>query len=164
MRVNLEEDEHIIATLPKIWGIALGLMGFFNKSKEGILVLTNKNIMFIPQYLYVSPKEREKYFGGDKAKVTQLVGYSETQLDEDISEKPKSWIIPLKSVIDVESVRMRKVNFLRVKFSNSGKKKAYDFVIAKSVTNYPQRQPLIFSDLDWGAWIDLIKLYLKNPL
>jgi hypothetical protein len=160
MRINLQEDEHLVATLPKVWGIELGLMGFFKKSKEGILVLTNKNIIFIPQYLFVSPKERERYFGEDKARVAQLVGYSETQLDEDISNHPQSWMIPLKSVIDVESVSIRKVNFLRIRFSTDGKKKACDFGIAKSVTNYPQRQPLAFYNLDWSAWIKLIKSYM----
>ncbi|HWY33428.1 MAG TPA: hypothetical protein VNX68_02205, partial [Nitrosopumilaceae archaeon] len=79
MRVNLEEDEHMVAALPKIWAIVPGLRGFFNKSKEGILVKTNKNLIFVPRYLYVSPKEREKYFGEDKVKVTQLWDYSETQ-------------------------------------------------------------------------------------
>jgi len=143
MRVNLEEDEHVIAALPKIWAIVLGLMGFFNKSKEGILVLTNKNLIFVPRYLYVSPKEREKYFGEDKVKVTQLWDYSETQLDEDISENSKSWTMPLESIIDVTQITLRKVNFMRIKFSSNGKEKTYDFGIAKSVTNYPIRQPLL---------------------
>jgi hypothetical protein len=157
MRVNLEEDEHIIAALPKIWPIALGLMGFFNKSKEGILVLTNKNLIFVPRYLYVSPKEREKYFGEDKAKVIQLWDYSEIQLDEDISENSKSWILSLESIIDVTQITLRKVNFMRIKFSKDGKEKRYDFGIAKSVTNYPIRQPLLFYNIDWTAWIDLLK-------
>src|SRR5437763_890291 len=93
MRVNLEEDEYVIAALPKIWAIVLGLRGFFNKNKEGILALTNKNLIFVPRYLYVSPKERQKYFGENIVKVTQLWDYSETQLDEDISENTKSWIM-----------------------------------------------------------------------
>ncbi|TLX83294.1 MAG: hypothetical protein E6L00_01195 [Thaumarchaeota archaeon] len=157
MRVNLEEDEHVIAALPKIWAIVLGLMGFFNKSKEGILVLTNKNLIFVPRYLYVSPKEREKYFGEDKVKVTQLWDYSETQLDEDISENSKSWTMPLESIIDVTQITLRKVNFMRIKFSSNGKEKTYDFGIAKSVTNYPIRQPLLYYNVDWIAWIDLLK-------
>jgi len=157
MRVNLEEDEHVIAALPKIWAIVLGLMGFFNKSKEGILVLTNKNLIFVPRYLYVSPKEREKYFGEDKVKVTHLWDYSETQLDEDISENSKSWTMPLESITDVSQIRLRKVNFMRIKFSSNGKEKTYDFGIAKSVTNYPIRQPLLFYNVDWTAWIDLLK-------
>ncbi len=157
MRVNLEEDEHMIAALPKIWAIVLGLRGFFNKSKEGILVLTNKNLIFVPRYLYVSPKEREKYFGEDKVKVTQLWDYSETQLDEDISENPKSWIMPLDAIIEVSQITLRKVNFMRIKFSKDGKEKRYDFVIAKSVTNYPIRQPLLYYNVDWTAWMDLLK-------
>ncbi|TLX68643.1 MAG: hypothetical protein E6L02_00245 [Thaumarchaeota archaeon] len=157
MRVNLEEDEHVIAALPKIWAIVLGLMGFFNKSKEGILVLTNKNLIFVPRYLYVLQKEREKYFGEDKVKVTQLWDYSETQLDEDISENSKSWTMPLESIIDVTQITLRKVNFMRIKFSSNGKEKTYDFGIAKSVTNYPIRQPLLFYNVDWIAWIDLLK-------
>ena len=60
MRVNIDLDEHIVATLPKIWGYELGFMGFFNKSKEGILALTNKQIIFIPEWVFVTPKERNK--------------------------------------------------------------------------------------------------------
>ena len=157
MRVNLEEDEHMIAALPKIWAIVPGLRGFFNKSKEGILVKTNKNLIFVPRYLYVSPKEREKYFGEDKVKVTQLWDYSETQLDEDISQNTKSWIMPLEAIIDVSQITLRKVNFMRIKFSKDGKEKMYDFVIAKSVTNYPIRQPLLYYSVDWTAWMDLLK-------
>ena len=157
MRVNLEDDEHMVAALPKIWAIALGLMGFFNKNKEGILVLTNKNLIFVSRYLYVSPKEREKYFGEDKVKVAHLWDYSETQLDEDISENSKSWIVPLESIIDIAQVTLRKVNFMRIKFSSNGKEKSYDLGVAKSVTNYPIRQPLLFYNVDWTAWIDLLK-------
>ena len=160
MRVNLEEDEHIIAALTKTWAIALGLMGIFNKSKEGILALTNKNLIFVPRYLYVSPKEREKYFGEDKVKVTQLWDYSETQLDEDISENSKSWILSLESIIDATQVTLRKVNFMRIKSSSNKKEKSYDFGIAKSVTNYPIRQPLLYYSVDWTAWIDLLKLHI----
>jgi len=157
MRVNLDEDEHMVAALPKIWAIATGLMGFFNKSKEGILVLTNKNLIFVSRYLYVSPKEREKYFGEDKVKVTQLWDYSETQLDEDISENSKSWMMPLESIIAVTQITLRKVNFMRIKFTINDKEKVYDFGITKSVTNYPIRQPLLFYNVDWTAWIDLLK-------
>ena len=160
MRVNLGEDEHMVAALPKIWAIAVGLMGFFNKSKEGILALTNKNLIFVPRYLYVSPKEREKYFGEDKAKVIQLWDYSEIQLDEDISENSKSWILSLESIIDVTQITLRKVNFMRIKFTVNRKEKIYDFGIAKSVTNYPIRQPLLFYNVDWTAWIDLLKSHI----
>lgn len=161
MRVNLEDDEYIIACLPKIWGIALGLMGFFHKSKEGVLALTNKNIIFAPRYMYITSKEREKYFGEDKARVTKIARYSEADLDEDISKNDKSLIIPVKSIIDVQSVTMRKVNFLRMTFKDhNNKEKKYDFGITKSVINYPQRQPLMYYNLDWSLWIDLIKSYL----
>ena len=161
MRINIETDEHIIASLPKIWENELGFMGFFNKSKEGILVLTNKKFIFVPQYVLITPKEREKYFGEDEAKVTQIDNYSESQLDEDISAHPNSLIVPLESIVDVESVKLRKVNFLRIRFkTNNSKTKTYDFGITKSVTNYPIRQPLIFYSIDWTTWVRTIKAYL----
>ena len=90
-------------------------------------------------------------------KVTQLWDYSETQLDEDISQNTKSWIMPLEAIIDVSQITLRKVNFMRIKFSKDGKEKMYDFVIAKSVTNYPIRQPLLYYSVDWTAWMDLLK-------
>ena len=153
----MEEEEQIIASLPKIWGIALGLAGFFHKSKEGVLALTDKNLIFAPHYLYITPKEREKYFGDDKAKVLKLANYSEADLDEDISKNSKSWIIPLQSIIIAESVSSRKVNFLRITFKDEKNKvKKYEFAITKSVINYPQRQPLMYYSLDWTDWVNLI--------
>jgi hypothetical protein len=161
MRVNLDDDESIIASLPKIWGIALGWTGFFHKSKEGVLALTNKNIIFAPRYLFITSKEREKYFGEDKARVAKLTRYSEADLDEDISKNERSLIVPLKSLIDVQSVTIRKVNFLRITFKDhNNKEKKYDFGITKSVINYPQRQPLVYYNLDWSLWISLIKSHL----
>lgn len=161
MRVNLDLDEHIIATLPKIWGNELGFMGFFNKSKEGILVLTNKQIIFIPEWVFITPKERrQKYFSDDQAKVTRIEGFLEAQLDEDISKYSKSLLVPLESVISVDSVTLRKINFLRIKFRPKDKTRTYDFGLAKTLTNYPIRQPLQFYSLDWGAWIKLIKAYM----
>lgn len=159
MRINIDVNEHIVASLPKIWKNELGFAGFFSKSKEGILTLTTRKIVFVPQFVFVSPKDRERYFGDEKAKITKINDYSEIQLDEDISNNPKSLLIPLKSILDVESVNLRNVNFLRIKFTDDGKKKGCDFGITKSVTNYPIRQPLIFSSLDWGEWIHHIKSF-----
>ena len=162
MKENLKAGENIIASLPQIWGIALGLQGFFHKSKEGILVLTNKNLIFVPRYLFITPKEKERFFGDDKARIGKIMDYDEQYLDEDLDENPKSWIIPLDSIIDVKSETARKVNFLRVTFTEKGKQKKYEFGITKTVTNYPYRQPLVFKNLDWGLWIDLIKSHVKN--
>ena len=86
MRVNLDEEEQIIASLPKIWGIALGLAGFFHKSKEGVLALTNRNLIFVPHYLYITPFERDKFFGDDMSTVGKLANNTEVDLVEDISK------------------------------------------------------------------------------
>ena len=163
MRVNIDLDEHIVASLLKIWGNQLGFIGLFKKTKEGILALTNKQIIFIPEWVGVTQKEREKkYFSGDQAKVTRIDGYSEAQLDEDVSKYSKSVLVPLEAVVSVNSVMLRKVNFLRIKFNAKGKTRTYDFGLAKTLTNYPIRQPLQYYSLDWGAWIRLIKAYLPT--
>lgn len=159
MRINIDNDEHIVASLPKVWVNEVGFMGFFRKSKEGVLVLTNKQLIFVPKWVPVTAREREKFFGGDEAKVTVIDHYSESDLDEDISEQSGSLLLSLKSISSVESVKLRKVNFLRVKCAIDGKTKTYDFGIARSVTNYPIRQPLVFYNLDWEAWIRLLKSY-----
>lgn len=161
MRVNLEEEEYIIASLPKLWGIALGLAGFFHKSKEGVLALTNKNVIFVPHYLYITPKERDRYYGDDKVKVGKLAHYSEADLDEDISKNSKSWIIPLSSLMNAESITSRKVNFLRITFKDEKNRvKKYEFGLTRSVINYPQRQPLMYYSVDWTEWVNLLKSYI----
>ena len=161
MKENLEEGEHIIASLPQIWGIALGLRGFFHKNKEGILAVTNKNVIFVPRYVWITAKEKERYFEGDKARTGRISDYNESDLDEDLTEHPKSWIIPLDSITDARSITTRKVDFLRITFTEKGKEKKYDFGITKTVTNYPYRQPLVFKNLDWSLWIGLIRSNLK---
>ncbi len=161
MRANLEDSEHIVASLPQIWGSILGWAGFFHKSKEGILVLTDKNLIFVPRYLFITAKEKESYFGKDKANVTKVVNYNESDLDEDLTQNPKSWIIHLNSIVDASSVTIRKVNFLRVTFNDKGKEKKYDFATSRTIVNYPQRQPLQFYSLDWSSWITLIRSYLQ---
>lgn len=161
MYENLGEGEYIISSIPQIWGIALGLRGFFHKSKEGILVLTNKNVIFVPRYIWITSKEKERYFENEKAWIGRMSDYNESDLDEDLTENSKSWIIPLDSITDAKSIRTRNVDFLRIIFTEKGKEKKYDFGITKTVTNYPYRQPLVFKNLDWSSWIDLIKSHLK---
>jgi len=162
MRKNLKETEYMVAALPQIWGIILGFRGFFHKTKEGILVLTNKNLIFIPRYLFITPKEREKHFGEDKALIAKITDYDEQYLDDDLTENPKSWIIPLDSIKDVKSVTARKVDFLRIAFTDKDNTKEYEFGITKTVTNYPFRQPLVFKNIDWSSWIDLIKSEMEK--
>jgi hypothetical protein len=165
MRVNIDLDEHIVATLPKVWGNQVGFMGLFKKTKEGILALTNKKVIFIPEWVFVTVKERvKKYFSEDQAKITRIDGYSEAQLDEDITKYSKSVLVPLEYVISVENVELRKVNFLRIKFNAKDKTRIYDFGLAKTLTNYPVRQPLQYYSLDWSAWIKMIKAYLPTQV
>ena len=158
---NLEEGEHIISSLPQIWGIALGLRGFFHKSKEGILALTNKNLIFVPRYIWITAKEKERYFEDDRARIGKISDYNESDLDEDLTEHQKSWVIPLGAITDVITITTRKVDFLRITFTKKGKERKYDFGITKTVTNYPYRQPLVFKNLDWSLWIGLIMSNLK---
>ncbi len=162
MRKVLDEDEIIVASLPQIWEIALGLRGFFHKNKEGILALTNKNLIFVPRYLFITPKEKERYFGDDKAKIEKISDYTEADLDEDTYENSKSLIIPLRSIKDVKITTSRKVNFLRITFTEKEKERNYEFGISKTVTSYPQRQPLVFKNMDWSLWVGLIQSQLKN--
>ncbi|MDE1815324.1 MAG: hypothetical protein KGI11_02010, partial [Thaumarchaeota archaeon] len=78
-----------------------------------------------------------------------------------ISKSSKSWMIPLNSIMDVESNTSRKVNFLRITFKDKKNKiKKYEFAITRSVINYPQRQPLMYYSLDWTEWVNLIKSHL----
>lgn len=159
MGTYIDNDERIVASLPKIWKCDLGFTAFFSKSKEGLLVLTNKKIVFIPQFVSLTPKERGKYFSDDKARIVRINDYSESKLDEDISNNPSSLLISLKSIIGVENTKLRKADFLRIRFTLNGKKKGCDFGITQSVTNYPIRQPLSFSSLDWSEWLHLIKSF-----
>ncbi|MEO9365966.1 MULTISPECIES: hypothetical protein [Candidatus Nitrosocaldus] len=162
MRVNLDDDEHIIAILPKVWLNETGLLGLLKRSKEGILAMTNKSLVFVAKRMVVTRDEISRYIDLDEriVKVSNIKGYSERDLDEDISNEKDSVLIPLISIIDVREVKVRRSKFLRVTFiTNDGKSKTYDYGIAESITSYPIRQPLLFYDISWEPWIRLINAY-----
>lgn len=162
MRVNLKDDEHIVASLPKVWINETGLLGFLKRSKEGILTLTNKNLIFVPKRVLITKDEISSFidFQYKIVKATRIKGYSERKLDDDILNNQDSILIPLNAIIEVEEVKSRKSSFLRVSFKEDDKKvKAYDYGIAESITNYPVRQPLLFYNISWEPWIRLIHAY-----
>ncbi|MEM1951555.1 MAG: hypothetical protein QW181_06195 [Candidatus Nitrosocaldus sp.] len=161
MRVNLD-DEYIIAILPKVWLSETGLAGLLKRSKEGILALTNKRLVFVARHMVVTRDEMSRYIDLEEriVRVSNMKGYSEKDLDEDISNNGKdSVLIPFMSIIDVREVKVRRSRFLRVKFMYDDKSKTYDYGIAESITNYPIRQPLLFYDISWEPWIRLINAY-----
>ncbi|MEM4317945.1 MAG: hypothetical protein QXZ15_06870 [Candidatus Nitrosocaldaceae archaeon] len=162
MRVNLDDDEYIIAILPKVWLSETGLAGLLKRSKEGILALTNKRLVFVARHMVVTRDEMSRYIDLEEriVRVSNMTGYSEKDLDEDISNNGKdSVLIPFMSIIDVREVKVRRSRFLRVKFMYDDKSKTYDYGIAESITNYPIRQPLLFYDISWEPWIRLINAY-----
>lgn len=162
MRVNLDDDEYIIAILPKVWLSETGLAGLLKRSKEGILALTNKRLVFVARHMVVTRDEMSRYIDLEEriVRVSNMKGYSEKDLDEDISNNGKdSVLIPFMSIIDVREVKVRRSRFLRVKFMYDDKSKTYDYGIAESITNYPIRQPLLFYDISWEPWIRLINAY-----
>ncbi len=162
MRVNLKDDEYIVASLPKVWINETGLLGFLKRSKEGILTLTNKNLIFVPKRVLITKDEISSFidFQCKIVKATRIKGYSERKLDDDILNNQDSILIPLNAIIEVKGVKSRKSSFLRVSFKEDDRKvKAYDYGIAKSITNYPVRQPLLFYNISWEPWIRLINAY-----
>jgi hypothetical protein len=162
MRVNLEDDEYIVASMPKVWINETGLLGYLKRSKEGILTLTNKNLIFVPKRVLVTKDEMSRFvdFQGKVVKVTRIKGYSEKNLDEDILNNQDSILILLDAIIEAKEVKIRKSSFLRVSFMGDERRvKAYDFGIAESITNYPIRQPLLFYNISWEPWTRLIYAY-----
>ncbi len=119
------------------------------RSKEGILTLTNKNLIFVPKRVLITKDKISSFidFQYKIVKATRIKGYSERKLDDDILNNQDSILIPLNA-IEVEEVKSRRSSFLRISFKEDDKKvKAYDYGIAESITNYPVRQPLLFYNI-----------------
>ncbi len=163
MRVNLEDDEYIVASMPKVWINETGLLGYLKRSKEGILTLTNKNLIFVPKRVSITKDEMSRFIDLQEniVKVVKIKGYSENSLDEDILNNQDSILIPLNTILEAKGVKSRKSSFLRVSFRKDERRiKTYDYGIAESITNYPVRQPLLFYNISWEPWIRLIYAYI----
>jgi hypothetical protein len=153
-------DEQIKAHLVWIWRQE---EGFMKRGKEGMLVITDRRIVFITKtYMSYrihdvhSIRQLKKFSEGENV-FRPLEGYGIKNLDDDLKKSTENSDIPFSQILDIISEEKRWGTQLMVKINLGIKSKTYKFSIVKGWVKYPLKDPVEFQHVDWLPVINLIK-------
>lgn len=153
-------DEQIKAHLFWIWGEE---EGFLKRGKEGMLVITDRRLVFITktEMTYrMHDTHNTRQFNRFKAKedvFRPAEGYRLEHLEKDLDKSPDNLEIPYSQILDITSEEKRWGTLLKVKVNLGDRSKLYKFSIVKGWVKYPAKDPLEFQRMDWSPLISLVK-------
>lgn len=153
-------DEQIKAHLFWIWGEE---EGFLKRGKEGMLVITDRRLVFITktEMTYrMHDTHNTRQFNRFKAKENVFrpaEGYKLVHLEKDLDKSPDNLEIPFSQILDITSEEKRWGTLLKVKVNLGDKSKLHKFSIVKGWVKYPAKDPLEFQRMDWSPLISLVK-------
>ena len=153
-------DEEIKAHLFWIWGEQ---EGFLKRGKEGMLVITDRRLVFISktEMTYrMHDTHNTRQFNRFKSKENVFrpaEGYKLEHLEKDIDKSPDNLEIPFSQILDITSEEKRWGTLLKVKVNLGDTSKTYKFSVVKGWVKYPAKDPLQFQRMDWSPLITLVK-------
>jgi hypothetical protein len=156
----LDWDEQIKAHLMWIWG---GEVGFMKRGIEGMLIITDRRIVFISKtdmtyrvHDVYSRRQRIR-FEQDENIFRPIEDYGINELRVDMNKSVKNIEMPFSKTTDLFIEEKRWGTALRISFIDEEKKKHYKFSVVKSWVKYPAKDPLEFQRMDWSPVITLFK-------
>ena len=160
----LEWNEQIKAHLMWIWG---GEDGFMKRKREGMLVATEKNLIFITKtnmsyrVHQVHSQRQLLRFKENKNVFLPVEGYGITELRNDLEKSLQNIVFPFSQISDMYFLEKRWGTELKIKIKTNieNKQKNYNFAIVKGWVKYPAKDPLQFHYVDWNPIITLYKMY-----
>jgi hypothetical protein len=157
----LEWNEQIKAHLMWIWG---GEDGFMKRKREGMLVATEKNLIFITKTnmsyrVHQVHSDRQLLrFKENKNVFLPVEGYGITELRNDLEKSNQNIVFPFSQISDMYFLEKRWGTELKIKTNIENKQKNYNFAIVKGWVKYPAKDPLQFHQVDWNPIITLYKM------
>jgi len=156
----MEEEEKIQAHVLSVWKENRGF--FSGKGKEGMLVLTNKQLYFISK-----TEAGIKWWGAIRTRqVVRLLqfkdvmivedGYGLEKLREDLENK-KNQEISFNNILQIEVKEKIWGSVLFLDIIEDGKEKKFQYSIVQDWVKYPLSAPTKFLKVDWSKFVKYIK-------
>lgn len=156
----MQSDEKIQAHLVSVWREA---RKFFSiGGKEGMLVLTDKHLMFLPKtearikwWQAIRQRQVLRFL---RSKDTMIVhdGYTVENLIEDLEDE-KNLELSFDDILDVSYEEKDWGSVLFLEYSSGGKTHAYQYSIAQDWVKYPAKEPTKYMKVDWAPFVQFIK-------
>ena len=156
----MESDEKIQAHVLSVWKESRGFFG--GKGKEGMLILTNKRLLFIKK-----TEAGIKWWGAVRTRqVVRLLqfkdvmviedGYNEESLRTDLKNK-KNQKINFNNILKIEVKEKVWGSVLFLDIIEDGKEKNFQYSIVQDWVKYPLSAPTKFLKVDWSRFVKYIK-------
>lgn len=156
----MEHGEKIQAHLVSVWREP---KKFFSiGGREGMLVLTDKHLMFIhkteAKMKWWQAIRQRQVINFLKSKNTMIRhdGYEESNLMEDI-ENEKNVELSFDDILSITYEEKEWGSILILEYEKDGKRQKYQYSIAQDWVKYPVKEPTKYMKVDWEPFVQYIK-------
>ena len=156
----MQSDEKIQAHLVSVWREP---KKFFSiGGKEGMLVLTDKHLMFVHKTeakmrWWQSIRQRQVIsFLKSKNTMIRHDGYEESNLMEDIGNG-KNIQLSFDDILNIKYEEKEWGSILLLEYEKDGKRQKYQYSIAQDWVKYPAKEPTTYMKVDWEPFVQYIK-------
>ncbi len=156
----MESDEKIQTHLVSVWRES---KKFFSiGGKEGMLVLTDKHLMFVHKTeakmkWWQSIRQRQVInFLKSKNTMIRHDGYVESNLMRDIENK-KNVELLFDDILNITHEEKEWGSILILEYEKDGKQQKYQYSIAQDWVKYPAKEPTKYMKVDWEPFVQYIK-------
>ena len=156
----MHPDENIQAHLVSVWRES---KKFFSiGGKEGMLVLTDKHLMFVhkteSKMKWWNAITQRQVINFIKSKNTMIRhdGYNEKDLMNDLEDDRNTEL----SFDDISSISFTEKDWgssLQLEFSKGEKDEKFQYSIAQDWVKYPAKEPTKYMKVDWEPFVQYIK-------
>ena len=154
------EEEEIQAHVLSVWKEGRGF--FSGKGKEGMLILTNKQLYFISK-----TEAGIKWWGAIRTRqVVRLLQFKDVMIVEDgygleklrgDLENKKNQKISFNNILQIEVKEKIWGSVLFLDIIEDGKEKKFQYSIVQDWVKYPLSAPTKFLKVDWSRFVKYIK-------
>ena len=156
----MKPDEKIQAHLISVWREPKKFLSI--GGKEGMLVLTDKHLMFIHKTKakmkwWQAVRQRQVvYFIKSKNIMIIQDGYNEKNLMEDL-ENEKNIELSFDEIIDISYEDKTWGSVLNIEYRKNEKSEKFRYSIAQDWVKYPAKEPTKYMKVNWEPFVQYIK-------
>ena len=156
----MQPDEKIQAHIVSIWRESKKFLSI--GGKEGMLVLTDKHLMFIHKteakmkWWKAITQRQVINFIRSKNTMIRHDGYDEEELMNDVEDKRNTEL----SFDDISEINFEEKTWgsvLQLEYEKDGKKEKFQYAIAQDWVKYPAKEPTKYMKVDWEPFVQYIK-------
>ena len=156
----MQPDEKIQAHLVSVWRESKKT--FSIGGKEGMLVLTDKHLMFVhkteAKMKWWQAIRQRQVINFLKSKNTMIRhdGYEESNLIEDMANG-KNTQLSFDDILNITYEEKEWGSILLLEYEKDGKRQKYQYSIAQDWVKYPVKEPTKYMKVDWEPFVQYIK-------